>query len=359
MAHSRNIKVVDPLFRGRGSHQYRWLVGGARVRLASTLSPASAPHPIVISRRAWEAHKRKIPSQPRSKKSKKDPVDDKPWPRSVQIAGYLAATTLIPYTVIWFVVSNPTLREFFGDYLPLTQLRSHFGEVEFDAMSYVDDVDRQEQNVPMDVNYSQFPGEFPYEIRKQQQQIKAIEEKDLKARLYVILNSTSQQEHSTTRVPGSTKATSNTLRSFISGYGTGSISGDSSNNPPVAVDFIDDDDDPGSDSLEYDLGRSLSLAQNESSNSGKSLPALPLLQKTYTYSSWFYQPVQSGQDVENEPKVLSQREVEMSRLEYTIDQLQKDLKDPTCTRDMDDMRAELNQAKSELSRLKWKRRLGF
>ena len=387
LAYGRQKRIVDAMMmvRNRGR-----LIGGGggggsggcmnSSRQASTAAAGAGPPRIVISRRAWEAHKRTMPAQPKTKKSTKDSTADKPWPRSVLLAGYGAASTIVPYCIIWYIVADPKYRDYFGDYLPLEMLRSHFGEVEWDAMSYVDDLDRQEAKLPMDANYSQYPGEFTYRTRKQQDKIKQMDERDLNAKLYVVLNATSQQEQPPTKVPGSTKATTEALRNYISGSGS-IISGndDASSRPPVAVEFQDDDIEGDSDgSSEFGQGGldGISLSSSSSSptensaTTNKEYPIVSLLKKTGTYSSWFYQPGQEsgsngngGNNTESTatitPKSFSESEMEISRLEYTIEQLTKNLKDPTCTRDMDDMRNELNQAKRDLSKLKWKRRLGF
>jgi hypothetical protein len=46
-------------------------------------------------------------------------------------------------------------------------------------------------------------------------------------------------------------------------------------------------------------------------------------------------------------------DIERSRLEYAISELECNLKDPNCLRSVDDMMDELNGYKAELSRLKW------
>jgi len=72
---------------------------------------------------------------------------------------------------------------------------------------------------------------------------------------------------------------------------------------------------------------------------------------------------QPSQAVQNEAaaNISQPTDVEMNigRLEYTTSELEKNLRDPMCTRDIDDMQQELRQSKRELSKLKWKRRLGF
>ncbi len=71
------------------------------------LSTTTGRPPRVISRRVWEAHVRETGwTKPKIAKPKEE---DKPWPRSMQIAGYVAAVTFTPYTIIWVVAASPTL----------------------------------------------------------------------------------------------------------------------------------------------------------------------------------------------------------------------------------------------------------
>jgi hypothetical protein len=63
----------------------------------------------------------------------------------------------------------------------------------------------------------------------------------------------------------------------------------------------------------------------------------------------------------NEPNTApnTDTQMEQSCLECTISELEKNLKDPNCTRDNDDVMTELRQSQRDLSRLKWKRLLGI
>ena len=72
---------------------------------------------------------------------------------------------------------------------------------------------------------------------------------------------------------------------------------------------------------------------------------------------WYYHRTASQQQNQDQNNGrASDVEIERMRLEYTIEELGRLLKDPTCTRDIDEMRNELKQAKRDLSRLTWKRR---
>ena len=92
-----------------------------------------------------------------------------------------------------------------------------------------------------------------------------------------------------------------------------------------------------------------------------------LLKWTSIFSAWHH-VVMMAQPTDNKDRssskgsgignnVMSRDELRMSQLEYEIELLQKQLKDHTTMRDLDDIQQELKQAKSELGKLKWKRRL--
>jgi hypothetical protein len=86
-------------------------------------------------------------------------------------------------------------------------------------------------------------------------------------------------------------------------------------------------------------------------------PTIPLLQETHTFLSWYYH--RNYQQQQQEVPRTSNTDMEYSRLEYTIAELEKSLKYPNCTRDIDAMTEELRQTKQDLSGLRWKRQLGL
>ena len=117
-----------------------------RSRLSTTAASSTTKQPeqpLVISRRAWlefkesRGIKKKRPDP--SKRPKSD--DEKPWPKSVQIAGYAAGTVAVPYIILWTITSNPTLREWFGPYIPLEKLRPYFGKLEWDAQNFSEEME--------------------------------------------------------------------------------------------------------------------------------------------------------------------------------------------------------------------------
>eukprot|EP00934_Nitzschia_sp_Nitz4_P005212 Nitzschia sp. Nitz4//scaffold28_size193895//177849//178793//NITZ4_001690-RA/size193895-processed-gene-0.285-mRNA-1//-1//CDS//3329546057//5202//frame0 len=289
----------------------------------------AAPNRLVISRRAWQSHKKTLPPKP---KVKKESAEDKPWPRNMQIAGYAALAIFVPYTGIWVTTSSPTLREYLAPYIPLDKFRTHFGEPEWDAKSATE-ADEELEN-----EYYQYPLEAPWKDRMQQQTIEELDQQNVQANVYVLGDS---QRQEVKVIPGSTKANSETLASMVG----------AEKSQKMAVDFDTGDDMPEEStfSQEEDLLGSLSANAEE--------PSQELLRRTHTFSSWYYFPAQDRENAKSEK--VSDDEIERLRLEYTIQKLGEDLQDPLCTRDRDEMQDELKQAKRDLSRLRWKKRLGM
>jgi hypothetical protein len=255
----------------------------------------------------------------------KGKLDDKPWPRNVQIGAGVAACFFLPYTAVWVITSNPTLRDAFGPYLPLDRLRSHFGELEWDVQSYAD----QGEEVPD--GFYQYPSELAFRERQQQRIVEQAEKEPVTANIYLLGDSQRQEVR---QVPASTRANPTTLTKLAGAAGA----------PKVAVDFV-------SETAQHLTGE-ISTIDDESSE--RNILTEGLLKKTQTFSTWFHTPGTDPQEERN--RKVSDRDIEVLRLEYTVEKLENDLKDPLCTRDHDEMRAELKQAKSDLSRLRWKMR---
>jgi len=312
---------------------------------------------LVISRRSWQDLKVILP--PKSSPSVKPKADDKPWPKSVQIAGYGAAGILIPYSIVWLITSNPSLREMVGPYLPLDKFRSHFGQLEWNVQSYVDEMQIDERKGPEDSNlgkkipnvkFYQFPNELPFRERKQQGIIDEMEKSEIKVIIH-LCGSNGHQIQETKTVPASILANAQNLFGLVKGASERLTRSTTDGTTTVAVDFEDNN-------AEMTVGGPLLEDVDFPPSSLNDNPSTLLLKETQTFSSWFYVPQYQIQQT-GSSSATSDLEVNISRLEFTVSELQKNLKDPTCTRDMDEMATELRLAKRELFGLKWKRRLGL
>ena len=379
--------------------QRRW--DSTTTTMASSASSSSSKR-WVTSRRIWNAYQQQsLPpkSNPTSSRFTKNPADEKPWPRSIQIAGYVLAGTCIPYTTLWILTSNPTLRTYTQSVVPFDHLRHHFGELEWDAQSFEDartakttarttataTNDSTDDRLP--TQYWKFPQEWPYLERKQQELIDQLDAMDHVVNLYRIGQSsttaTSSSPHQyqlhpmetrTKRVKGSVRVNQKTLGDlFLKSDGKMGMQqqtmDDDGADTMIAVDFQDDTDHhQHHHQQEHTIGEGMEMSDGTTfqdvtitdHSTNRDEPTDPIqafLRKTHTFSSWYYHsaPLQLP-----EMKQTSKHDIEILRLEHTIDQLQKELQNPsTSARSIDDMNEELSKAKGQLRSLKWKRRLGM
>jgi hypothetical protein len=287
----------------------------------------------VVSRRAWQAHERTMPKKPKFKATK---AEEKPWPRNMQLAGYAAVAVFVPYSALWFISSDTSLREYFKDIIPFDKIRGHFGESEWDAQSYEDKISGE----PLDPRYLRLPEEMSFAERQRQAKIEELNSAEVTVNVYLLDSSSSQ---TTIRAPGSVPANPEKLLELVGSQ----VEHDKGS---VAIDFEEDLDKNAANTSDQ------LYADEMTHDFALEDPTKDLLRQTHTFSTWYYQrPAQEEQPAGK----VTDRDMEISRLDYTIDKLQKDLKDPACTRDRDDMTEELKQAKSSLSKLRWKRRLGM
>jgi len=365
-----------------------------RVRLATTVASSTTKQqqPIVISRRAWIDFKKSRGITKRKPDASKGPKsdDEKPWPRNMQIAGYVAGAVAVPYVILWTITSNPTLREWFGPYIPLDKLRTYYGQLEWDAQNYSEEleyVENREKNGNNQseslIGYYQFPEEAPFHERRQQEIIEAMNESDVDTTLSLASSSLSSEDVVTKKIPAKIVANAKNLLQYFP-----SASTSTDGNAAVAIDFLDRTDEDNDNNLDTTGGNNISDAHSKSLNDGSlmtdadslanntkgngqegsrdlTLVSRQLAKDVQTASIWTYIPQASGEGsnngANNASKVprLTDIEMEMGRLEYTISELENNLKDPMCTRSIDDVMIELRQAKRDLSKLTWKKRFGF
>ena len=307
--------------------------GGLRRRLVVThrrcLSTVSSPLPRVVSRRAWEAHLQK---HPRPVKTAGKPDDEKPRPRSLQIAGYVMTAVFIPYSIAWFAASNGSFRSILSSVIPNLDdtLRHYFGHEEHDPDRVLSYYERQQGEEPK----YQLDGEPTFRERSQYEEVEALKRLQVKVRVRVDGNTDSLIE---TVLPGSMPARSEVILKVLKKEGT-----------TAAIDFGD----VMNDSQEVEV--------DEQSTSDPSITHddFPLEHKTSVYSLWHYLSPMQQQQQESSTR-MSSHDMEISRLQHEVQQLEYDLNDVNCIRDRDDMARELKGKKSALRKLKWKRRLGL
>ncbi|CAJ1961659.1 unnamed protein product [Cylindrotheca closterium] len=335
--------------RRGGLQASRSITRGSRVEMNAqhrSSSTTSSSSRLVVSRRAWQAHTKTLPSRPKATKKK---ADEKPWPREYQLAGYAAAAIFIPYSLLWFALSNPTAREQMEEIAPglvdSPRMRKHFGELEWDVQAYGD---KDEGIIPAFYHY---PGESGYRERQKEATVQERNKAQVEANLYLQSDETSSVE--TKKVAASTLANPECLKQAFG------VANDYSE-AKVALEFPSDDEDDGG-SAESTSGGELSLSDQLSTDFVEEDPTLRLRQEHHTFSSWHYIPTLSAEEkkAQAQSQSMSDLDVDIARLEYTIGEVERDMKDPNCTKDRDTMDEDRSKARSELRKLKWRRRLGI
>lgn len=361
-----------------------------RARLATSTASASQSannNRRVVSRRAWLEIKesRGIKRKPPDPSKRPLSADEKPWPRNLQIAGYAASAVAVPYIILWTITSNPTLREWFGPYMPLEKLRIYFGTLEWDAQSYTDQMEDakkklKEGKAPDSVDesligYYQFPEEEPFHVREQQKAIETLNESDLVVTMSASSSSSLQIEDVVTKsVAAKTIANEKNLSELF----YSSSASTQSDNTAVAVDFLDQNNledtvNKSNAEMRQPLsgGSLMTDVESMASNYGtsdSSSASQRLARDTQVASKWTYtqsqqqasgKPSQEGISGASSISQLTDVEMRMGQLEHNISELEASLRDPNSTRAIDDMTTDLRNAKRELSKLRWKRRFGL
>mmetsp|Transcript_4752 Transcript_4752/g.6994 ORF Transcript_4752/g.6994 Transcript_4752/m.6994 type:complete len:188 (+) Transcript_4752:771-1334(+) len=141
-------------------------------------------------------------------------------------------------------------------------------------------------------------------------------------------------------------ANNNTGDEDCNGNGSGSGSGTSSGNEvlPLLNDTVGELSTSSSSSADKDIGNLCTI-----------------------YSTWnYFSPEMINASTENAPSIgttksssssFDSTQLRIEELQYNIDELQKSLMDPSCTRDRDDMESEIKQMKNEIGFLNRERRM--
>lgn len=305
----------------------RFVVVVQRRALSDSASVQSTPR--IISRRAWQQHLQKHPP-PKASSKPKEP--EKPWPKSLQIAGYAMAAIFIPYSLAWFVASNGSARAWIHSETLDDMLRHHFGEPEAHVNYYSTTAEQQEPHYQLD-------GEPTFVERKQQDEIASLVERDVRVRVRIDQNN----EFVETVLPGTTPARATNILQAI---GRENVD----NDVVVAVDFgtvVEDSEEDEQLTLDDDTTSFISNQED------------PVTRATNIYSLWHYISSTAQEQQDAKPSTMSSIDVDIARLEHQVSVLESDLQDVNCTRDRDDMLEELKQSKAALRTKKWKRRLGL
>jgi len=340
-------------------------------------------HPRIVSRRAWQSYVKQNPSlKSKNSSTSNKKKEEAPWPRNFQIAGYCAAAVGIPYSLAWFYSSNQELRDMLPIRLPdivLNALRHHFGEIEDEYHSYPETLVQQyhheeedQQQQPAAVVYK-FEDEPTLIERTIQHEIDSFVLDDTHE-IPIKISCISPHDNSIVHteqyaVHGSLKANADSLLNIMTNKKG------NEKDFIIAVDFPPQNQDVEENerlkqqqqvddtSTNFTIGdngmndMTMTTTNGKSSFSSFQMPDLCTIYSLWYSPSQGQAPQASSSTTAPSTHRMTADQMEESKLNYEIEQLQRNLKDPSCTRDMDEMQQELQNNKSKLRKLIWKRRL--
>mmetsp|Transcript_9592 Transcript_9592/g.14870 ORF Transcript_9592/g.14870 Transcript_9592/m.14870 type:complete len:362 (+) Transcript_9592:677-1762(+) len=317
-------------------------------------STSATSPPRLVSRRAWTKYKDQHLSHKEKLLREKEKKDDKPWPMSIQIIGYTCLGLGIPYSLAWLISSNPTWVEWIEDNpgIPMNSkfveiLRQHFGETE--TKTYQDEVVNKEPPVYI------LSGEYSSHLRAQQRTI----EDRIKNEWEHVMVTNRQNQQIEVDLPANFKLTNEELLSKVGSEATISP-GD------IALSFNDNPlKGESSDSQTENLDESFvdntifgTTTTDKTIKPRLNPHAAEIKKITPTYSAWHMFPEEGPTAKPPKKKgtpAMEKLEYELLKWQYTKEQAEKDLKDINCTRDMDELRDELKEAKQKLRQYRRKK----
>jgi len=285
-------------------------------------------HPAIQARIEQAAARRKAGA------SKHDTSNDKPWPKSVRIAGYAALATAVPMGICTIVSEFPGLREWLVGEKPHDPNDSTYGK----------------QLVAFVEKYWSAHGHFENNRFSSMQEranvsISRLLHSPVLTKLYVM----DYQPLMQVKLPGNLAVNVGNWHDSDAWKQATRGALVSSQMRPLAIEFPDDE--TLVENSSYD-------EQDQDEASTPTSPySLKLRQLTHTFSAWHAfdpTPTDTGL-IKSTPE-----ENRIAELEWNEAQLISQLIDPYCTRDIDEMQTELAQIKLELRRLKrfrWARSL--
>mmetsp|Transcript_25893 Transcript_25893/g.38476 ORF Transcript_25893/g.38476 Transcript_25893/m.38476 type:complete len:441 (-) Transcript_25893:159-1481(-) len=351
-------------------------------------------------------------STSKSSSSASSAAEEKPWPRPMRIGFYVFTALCIPYTMGCMVASSAKLRDYLeGDRPDLEEdsawgkaivkfVRENWGKEE--ERPYVDGLPLNNQHILLQHNttaaeegYGNQKKIFILEgeeetslIRMQQREISVMKHSDTKVRITLEAGADKNGRGGVCAertLSGETPVNLQTMKNAVlSNVNSEDLNIETnSGNVMVAtarasVDFVDSNDKDDTKEVTINDEDSMSyLSQEPLSISSMVEEGRKIRQMTPIYSAWNHFPSLSSSSNSSSTNnnsstststpsssatkrvvnntissSASTEQIRISELEWNIEQLTSQLKDPNCTRDIDTMEQELKEAKRELRKLK-------
>jgi hypothetical protein len=294
------------------------------------------------------------------RKSNKTNVDEKPWPLSVRIAGYVAIAVAMPITLCTLVAENKSFRDWLEGDRPHDPTDRRMGKriVSFARTYWTDS--------------NLFHGETEAIVEREKRTATEIAknlDRDIPVNVYLI-----NQPIMRISLKGDVPVNLSSAAAVGLDYDAGSI---------FAVEFPDEEEagqegevdthfwtatvQDGAFEVEQQFSwqdRTDSIGGDSSNATSADNSNAKLLAKSYgekiremtqTFSSWHFFEQDSAKESKLYLEKMSPENIRKSELEWREAQLKMQLIDPYCSRDIDEMQLELAQVQRELRRLnRWK-----
>ena len=314
---------------------------------------------ILLSRRAMLQMKSRYPKLFTPPKSSFKKKKEEPWPFYLQMVGYSALALAVPYSIgVVIMQSNKMKDDLEGEIgrvdgdetmgrKVVRLLRWYWGNE--DEIPYVEYLERKQLVSKNEEEEYSLEIEDNKVLRKNQDRIERDRYEDIK----VIVESEGMVKEDVFK--GNASLTEQ-LISKDKNYIT-------SSNVVVSI----QDDESKEDKLQASNGTIKDTALDNfidtpvMDKKNSSLQAI--MDLATTYAMWNYFPPQEQTSVASSTGKTGQwsnsLQIRIDELQYTMNELQKSLNDPLCTRDRDDMEQEIKEIKKELGVLKREKRFGM
>ena len=332
--------------------QRRW-TSTSEINVVSSTTNAAPTR--LISRRLLLQYQQHVKSKAASKSgpnTKQNAAkDETPWPRNIVYGAYVVMSICIPYSIAWFLSSNEPLRsaifpnsKYYESSYIIKWMRNHFGMPDYECIAEPEAVQLLLSNRPVPHRFIDEPTK---RIRQQQLYIDRQHEQNVKFRL-ITGTATNMEAVTELDLPAKTLARYDELVKVIPN--------NISIQPPIALDFYDNDDDDDED-INIDLS-----SENDDTPSECSDDLITTVPPMSIYSLWHYHPPKL--DVDNTMHVnpvlqMSPIDMELSRIQYEMDLLQQELQHQSLSsqqqRPIDDIQEEIVKLKSLRRQLQWKK----
>lgn len=323
---------------------------------------ASKVAPLIVSRTALQRLTKKYPQYLKEKVVKsKAKKDDSTWPVSMQRFGYGAVALSIPYSMMIVIAESPRLRATLeGD--PGSDDRDHFGRKVVDFVRWFWG---HEDTIP----YSEYVeieggGEDQKEISLESD-ISAVErsgqeiiQRQLRDELKVKAETDGDGEERFGKIDGRLPASD-----IVQVWNTIGMGADNSAELAPEQVYLTFEDDENVGSSEGDVSMSDIDSVFTSGNVGQT-PSQELVNLTSIWSAWYhFADSTTSTGSENTAPSTNSRAVAdpyhsaIEELNLELEDVEKDLRDPFCIKNRDDMETEIQRIRKEIGALKKERRM--